>query len=798
MKRRSVVFFVCALVAGACAAEAEAPSRRPATKPAAAPPVGVTAGGAAVPAAERPPSARRCLHNGDANLDGAVSAGDAQLVFTFAIGLVAPTDAQACAADCNGDRVVSAGDAQAIFYAALDPAFACRQNNGEVCSLDAHCASLHCANGHCCTAGECCAIAADCPPGYETPARCEVPATCQGHRSDAVCNDAICGSVEVDDDSGCGREVVALDCGALPDATCSGLADQDGENGPHCSGCTCDSDCDDGVFCNGVETCGPGGLCQSGAPPCEAAACLELAAACASPLPINAGASWRWVRGTCLPPPGWNEVALDDRDWYVGRSGFGYTDCSPNTTLSDMQNQYASVYVRRLFFVPDPAAVAGLELGVNYDDGFVAYLNGLEVARSNVLGNPPGPTTLASANHECGSFETFAIPAGPPLQAGVNVLALQGHNVTLASSDFYLAPTLAAVGAPPTPPPYELAAGRLYVDLNGDGTRELIDTVAELQQAAAASFTIFSDNKGQNEGFVAFERMLLWADSDPHHLLFIGNGDNLCGWGNYEIQSRAFIEQWLPSYPEFRAAYYPVIADGENEYFGAWQGDYCAGRPMLQHAGLLTFDSPPQIGRPEKVVAFRPLASTDRNTAYSPPAGEYGCDYHAIESYGGYRVHFLTAAFADTPSGQLDIQMPQTSRDWLMAQLNAIDKTDHDIVVVAAHSECRFDNLLTTAERNTLYAKADLILSASCHNYQVWTGWEVAGNNPIVFNTGQLSIGQNGLTRVHIVPGNADTPPVLVLRYVIASVDAEPWQNHTSGAPTYFKIVGGGRVAGAY
>jgi hypothetical protein len=58
-------------------------------------------------------------------------------------------------------------------------------------------------------------------------------------------------------------------CGDGIDNDCDGLTDDDD---PACSQCTQDSDCDDGAFCNGAETCDSDGVtpgtCQSGTPPC--------------------------------------------------------------------------------------------------------------------------------------------------------------------------------------------------------------------------------------------------------------------------------------------------------------------------------------------------------------------------------------------------------------------------------------------------------------------------------------------------------------------------------------------------
>ncbi len=65
------------------------------------------------------PTPSNCLNHGDVTLDGEITAGDAQLAFTVALGGYTPTFEEECAADCNGDGEVTAGDAQGVFATAL-------------------------------------------------------------------------------------------------------------------------------------------------------------------------------------------------------------------------------------------------------------------------------------------------------------------------------------------------------------------------------------------------------------------------------------------------------------------------------------------------------------------------------------------------------------------------------------------------------------------------------------------------------------------------------------------------------
>lgn len=162
-------------------------------------------------------------------------------------------------------------------------------------------------------------------------------------------------------------------------------------------------------------------------------------------LPIEVGDSLRYFKGTEEPPSDWKETTFNDSGWLLGPSGFGYGDGDDNTLLSDMMGNYSSIYVRKSFFINDPADVTGLLLQMDYDDGFVTYINGLEVARHNVGGNPPPFDTTANGNHEAsaggGVVSTFELN-NSILVSGTNVLSVQGYNTTIGSSDFSLIPVL--------------------------------------------------------------------------------------------------------------------------------------------------------------------------------------------------------------------------------------------------------------------------------------------------------------------------------------------------------------------
>jgi parallel beta-helix repeat protein len=161
---------------------------------------------------------------------------------------------------------------------------------------------------------------------------------------------------------------------------------------------------------------------------------------------VSVGDTWKFFRGrspASTPPEAWTDPNFDDSAWEAGPSGFGFSDNDDATVLDDMQGQYVTVYIRKEFTVASPIPAGALELTIDYDDGFIAYLNGREVARRGMPAGPATYETLASASHEAGTPETISLGrAADWLRAGKNVLAIEGHNNGLTSSDLSLIPAL--------------------------------------------------------------------------------------------------------------------------------------------------------------------------------------------------------------------------------------------------------------------------------------------------------------------------------------------------------------------
>jgi hypothetical protein len=149
---------------------------------------------------------------------------------------------------------------------------------------------------------------------------------------------------------------------------------------------------------------------------------------------------------------GWNTFDFDDSSWASSTTAMGFETNGPaldliNTNIqSEMRYVNSSVYARMEFNFKNKASnVNAVTLKMKFDDGFVAYLNGFEIARANA------PETLvwnsrATRSHkdsEAIIFEDFSVANGSEIvREGRNVLAIQGMNTSSGGSDFFILPEL--------------------------------------------------------------------------------------------------------------------------------------------------------------------------------------------------------------------------------------------------------------------------------------------------------------------------------------------------------------------
>lgn len=111
---------------------------------------------------------------------------------------------------------------------------------------------------------------------------------------------------------------------------------------------------------------------------------------------------------------------------------------------SQMRNQNASAWLRVPFQIADPLAFDSLTLRLRYNDGFVAYLNGVPIAQRNAP-STPAYDAVATAERPPGAAiepEYFDLGSAGLLKVGINVLALHGLNRHATNATFLLQPEL--------------------------------------------------------------------------------------------------------------------------------------------------------------------------------------------------------------------------------------------------------------------------------------------------------------------------------------------------------------------
>ena len=150
---------------------------------------------------------------------------------------------------------------------------------------------------------------------------------------------------------------------------------------------------------------------------------------------------WSYFVGNTEPSNQWIQPSFDANTWSQGQGGFGYDDGDDNTTVGTT----SSVYIRKTFNLVDTSVIKHLILQADYDDAFVAYLNGIEIARSNIgtVGTPPTFDALATTFKEARlymgklpeSYEFRPTNFRSFIKQGSNTLAIQIHNQSLTSSD---------------------------------------------------------------------------------------------------------------------------------------------------------------------------------------------------------------------------------------------------------------------------------------------------------------------------------------------------------------------------
>ncbi|UCG55653.1 MAG: SMP-30/gluconolactonase/LRE family protein [Phycisphaerales bacterium] len=150
-----------------------------------------------------------------------------------------------------------------------------------------------------------------------------------------------------------------------------------------------------------------------------------------------------------LEQAGWTDPLFDDTGWRTGQARLGYGGDGEITEVrygpnednrdNDRNNKYITTYFRKHFTVSQPERFTALRLSILRDDGAVAYLNGREVARSNMPTGPVDYHTIvrgyAVGSSEEDTFFDYDVDPGYLLE-GDNVVAVEVHQYAGQGRDY--------------------------------------------------------------------------------------------------------------------------------------------------------------------------------------------------------------------------------------------------------------------------------------------------------------------------------------------------------------------------
>ncbi|HPS55808.1 MAG TPA: CotH kinase family protein, partial [Sedimentisphaerales bacterium] len=156
---------------------------------------------------------------------------------------------------------------------------------------------------------------------------------------------------------------------------------------------------------------------------------------------IPAGATWKYLDNGTNQGTAWQAAGFNDTSWKSGPSELGYGEGDEATVLSygtSSSNKYTTYYFRYKFSLTaaQVSSALSLDLWLVRDDGAVVYINGQEVARSNMPSGTITYTTFASMAYGAdeSTFHNFQLDPGI-LVAGNNCVAVEVHQMDKTSSD---------------------------------------------------------------------------------------------------------------------------------------------------------------------------------------------------------------------------------------------------------------------------------------------------------------------------------------------------------------------------
>jgi len=154
-------------------------------------------------------------------------------------------------------------------------------------------------------------------------------------------------------------------------------------------------------------------------------------------VPIEMGSTWRFFKGKTAPSVEWINPSFDDLSWTASSAPFRFGDGTGGIELTDMLNNYTSIFLRKTFTVNMPdSLISECNATMVIDDGYKIWLNGKEITSYNIPLSVKYNSLASSAVEMQTISNSFKIE-DVGLKNGQNTICVQVLNCSLTSSDLY-------------------------------------------------------------------------------------------------------------------------------------------------------------------------------------------------------------------------------------------------------------------------------------------------------------------------------------------------------------------------
>ena len=154
--------------------------------------------------------------------------------------------------------------------------------------------------------------------------------------------------------------------------------------------------------------------------------------------PASSNAKEKWTETNFKLTPNWKN----------GRSGFGFQRSGSTLTgliKTKIPTSKRVIWLRKKFSIKNLETLGQLILRIQFDDGFIAYLNGQKVATMNAVEKPKYSSYATKDNSDLSFFDFDLTEHIRLLKPGVNnVLAVQAFIDRTDRNQFFVMPTLLA------------------------------------------------------------------------------------------------------------------------------------------------------------------------------------------------------------------------------------------------------------------------------------------------------------------------------------------------------------------